>query len=420
MLSKSTVETLDKAIKDGHREIVDSVLSEGTTAISQAIKEGKEAEAKMLSEVGQEMLIAAIQGGSNQLPRIMSEFWLTELDRAACDGYSETVYSLIDARTMTLYEEMRNDITGANSVWKAGIETLLAGIRLKREGLVMHISTSFVTALADVKAKFDEEFMNSLVNVSITEFTEAINTGQNDRADMLTMAAMEILAAAINLEESLLVKDLSYAWITGLGMGTIANQGMVDSLMEARMTMFSKAIAAGNEKKARVLSALGVELLLAAIRAENTATTRIIAKSLMKGLADATDRGHKQTVNSLMNAQMEVFSRVASSGDLYEAETRAMAAMEILLAAINEDKMGLVENLSRTWMEALAIAVKEDSEIAGKLMKKIGQRFEMAIAEADEIKTLSTAAHNILQAANDIRNPAVIRLVEIWVPLLDK
>src|SRR5262249_44768064 len=89
MLSKSTVEALDKAIKDGHGEIVDSVLSEGTTAISHAIKEGKETEARMLSEIGQEMLIAAIEGESNQLPRIMSEFWLTELDRTARDGHSE-------------------------------------------------------------------------------------------------------------------------------------------------------------------------------------------------------------------------------------------------------------------------------------------------------------------------------------------
>jgi hypothetical protein len=191
--------------------------------------------------------------------------------------------------------------------------------------------------------------------------------------------------------------------------------------VEARIMMFKKAIAAGNKERTKVLAAVGTELLLAAIRADNAAATRSIAKSIMKGLADVIDQGQKQTVDSLMNSQVEVFRQVASVGDLNEAEIRSMAAIELFLTAINEGKMGLVENLSRAWVEALATAVKEDREMAGKLMKKVGQRFKMTIAEAgdEEIKPLTIATQKVLQAANDIRNPAVIKLIETWIPLFE-
>jgi hypothetical protein len=421
MLSKSTVEVLHQAIKDGHRANVDAVLSEGVAAIVQAIRCGDRTEMGDLSEVGQEMLVAAVESKAYQLASIMSEFWLTELDRAASDGHSEAVYSLIDARTVTLYETMRNNNTETNSVWGAGIETLLAAIRIKSEKLVVHVSASFVNALVDTKAKFGEELVGSLANVSIREFTEAINSGDNHRADMLTMAGLEIMVAAINLNESLLAKDLAYAWIAGLDTARTISEGAVDSLIEARTMMFNKAMVEGNKERAGELAAAGMELLLASVNTMRPAATRSVAKSLMRGLAGAINQNHKQMVDSLISVPTKLFLQAVSRGNLKEAELYSMAASELFFAAVDEGETGLVEKLSLIWVKDLAAAVKENREMAEKLVRKVGLWFGSAAAKAgeEEIKALSNAMRIVLQAANDIGDSTVIRLIETWAPLLE-
>ena len=70
--------------------------------------------------------------------------------------------------------------------------------------------------MAEARTRFDEELVDGLVYHSVTAFGEVINSHDNDRADMLSKAGLELLLAAVNLGKLLLVKDLSHAWVVAL------------------------------------------------------------------------------------------------------------------------------------------------------------------------------------------------------------
>lgn len=426
MMSKFMAKALDQAISEGHREIVDSVLHEAAAEVFHAIREGNETETKAISDVRQELMMAASDRKAKQLVVILSESWLIELDRAACEGYSEAVYGLINARATTFYEAIRDDSTKANPIWEVSTEVLLTAIRLEKVELVKRLSMSFVNALAEARTRFDEGLVDSLVYHSITVFGGVINSHDNDRANMVSKAGLELLLAAVNLGEPLLVKDLSHASIVALDVvGDGRYQETVESLIGARTKAFEKAMIEGNGEEVRMLSTVGLELLLAAIRGGKEAITRSLSRTWVIALADAIDKGHKQTVDSLVNTQTEVFREAIIRDDLNEVGTLTTAAVELCLTAIKEDKPALVESLSGFWARALAAGIGENRDMAEMLVRRIRQRFDTAIGAGnkEEMDMLSIAAQKTLQSANDSRNPAVARLVErteAWGPLLER
>src|SRR5436305_12595917 len=95
-------------------------------------------------------------------------------------------------------------------------------------------------------------------------------------------------------------------------------QEAIESLMGVRTMAFKRAMAEGNEEQVRVLSTVGLELLLAAIRGGREAITRRLSRTWVIVLADVIDKGHKQTVDSLINTRAEVFRKAIIRDDLNE------------------------------------------------------------------------------------------------------
>lgn len=423
IFTSAWIKALIKINSAGHEKITIEFVAEMNSNILAAIKSPNQLGVGERSQVGLDIMIAAVIEGEPKVLEVISGSWIHLLQRLVDGGKGQAADRLIDERRAIFRSSITDGIPESmNTISKAITTTLRSAIKLEGISIAIarSISRSWVLALDEAESGGGQ--VSGLVHERNAAFRDAIAAGNNEEAVEVSQVGVELVLAAINGGKLKLARELSLAWIAALGAVTHSGyRGALDGLVEFKTKTLTEELVAGNNQEAELITKVWVELLLAASANGHSNTMQTLSRCWTIALRTAIQRGYQHTVDTLMESRTRTFVDAIQRRSPTEADALSMAGMELLNAAIRLNDAGLKNSLSRSWVEGLSRAIMVDRSDAERLVQSRKRNFDIFVVsgsavEADE---LVKGAVEILRVAQLGGNPAVVRLIkENWGPLL--
>lgn len=277
-ISKSWVLALDEASSSGGH--VGPLVHERNAAFRDAIATGNTKEAGEVSQVGVELVLAAISEGKVKLARELSLAWIAALESVTNGGYGGTLDSLVEFKMKTLTEELlAGNNQEAELITKAWVELMLAASSNNNPKILQVLSRCWVIALSTAIQRGYQHTVDELVESRTRAFIDAIQRRSPIEMDALSVVGIELLNAAIRLNNASLKNCLSKSWVRGLSRAMVVDRSGAERLVQSRNQQFNFYIMSGGAVEADELVKAAVEILQAAEVEENPAVVRLIKES---------------------------------------------------------------------------------------------------------------------------------------------
>lgn len=277
-ISKSWVLSLDEASSRGGQ--VGVLVHERNAAFRDAIATGNTEEAGEVSQVGVELVLAAISEGKVKLARELSLAWIAALESVANGVYRGTLDSLVEFKMKTLTEEL---VAGNNqeaelitNVW---IELMLAASSNTNQKILQTLSRCWMIALGTATQRGYQHIVDQLVESRTKAFIDAIQRRNPIEMDQLSVAGIELLNSAIRVNNTSLKNCLSKSWVQGLSLAMMIDRPGAERLVQSVKRQFSLYIMSGGAVEADGLVKTAVEILRAAEVEGNPAVVKLIKEN---------------------------------------------------------------------------------------------------------------------------------------------
>lgn len=425
ILTTAWVKAPIKVTSIGHEKHTIEYVAEIDSNILSAIRDLSQVAIGERSQVGLDMLIAAVVEKEPKFLETISSSWINLLQRLINEGKSHTAYQLISERKDIFRASITNGIPDAmTTISKAITTSLRSAIKLEKISITIarRISKSWVLSLDEASSRGGQ--LGVLVHERNAAFRDAIATGNTEEAGEVSQVGVELVLAAISEGKVKLARELSLARIAALE--SVANgvyRGTLDSLLEFKMKTLTEELVAGNNQEAELVTNIWIELMLAGSSNNNQKILQTLSRCWIIALGTATQRGYQHIVDQLVEPRTRAFMDAIQRRNPMEIDPLSVAGMELLNSAIRVNNASLKNYLSKSWVEGLSLSMMIDGPGTERLVQSIKRQFNLYMmsggaVEADE---LVNAAVEILRAAAVEGNPAVVKLIkENWGPLLQQ